>query len=902
MTVTTTVYDKVGNIWQLIDANMSPVSYAYDDINRRTYVKEGSLAPSTTFFDPVGDVLSVTDPNGNTTTYAYDDAGLMTQMTDPLLKSSTYRYDGDNRLTATTDRNGRTRSMVYDDDGRLRTETWDTSPDVLTYSYDDAGNRISAGNKNGIYNFGYDCTNRLTRVSEPVGLILTYQYDTANRITTVQDSKGGTLTSAYDKANLLTDRQFTSTQGGPALSAHLQWTDREEVSTVTYYQDASESQEVGRTVYDMYDPAQKGQVKHMHHQKSNGSLLADYQYHYDPGQRLDQQTIMDDRGTNTTTYGYDTANRLTSETLNGTRTNYGYDDAGNRNDSGFVPTVANHLQEDQVYTYAYDNEGNLIRRVDKATGESTTYTYDNVNHLLSVASSTGLQVNYKYDALGQRIERSQTGGTGNADELYAYDRGNIIADLDGGGNVLTRRFYLDTVDSLFARITYGATPALTYYLTDRLGTVRSLMDTTGAIVDDLYYDAYGRLTSETSTTLADRYKFTGRELDSDTGLQHNGAREYDPRTQRWTSQDPLGAVRSDHNLYRYVHNMPVNGTDPSGLFWGWAAATIGAGLGVVGYTIGAGAASLWTGENQFSASGFAGAAAGGAVAGLVVGAFTGDVTSAAGLVALGAAAGAAAGGTAGLVGTLTDQTVASVQTGQNQYDVGAVLRNTFTGIVGGAIGGAVTGGILGNFGNGLTSLLAGGLFGGGAGGAVSGGLHAALTGGDIGDILNGALGGAALGGLSGLGTAGVSRFLPPSWYAAATRPPATSRMATNVQGITVAQAAELEGRLMKIPGVKSVRVFGSRTKGTATQTPTQSSDLDVVLIGKVDPRSQAVLKQVRAAQQYARSLGLGRGIRPPYGDALDIHYFENEADFYWSFLNDPDFDPSEGFPWLKRLK
>src|SRR5262249_46321335 len=45
----------------------------------------------------------------------------------------------------------------------------------------------------------------------------------------------------------------------------------------------------------------------------------------------------------------------------------------------------------------------------------------------------------------------------------------------------------------------------------------------------------------------------------------NRARYYDPTTQRWLSQDPLGFDAGDSNLYRYVNNAPTGATDPSGL-------------------------------------------------------------------------------------------------------------------------------------------------------------------------------------------------------------------------------------------------------------------------------------------------------------------------------------------------
>jgi RHS repeat-associated protein len=102
-------------------------------------------------------------------------------------------------------------------------------------------------------------------------------------------------------------------------------------------------------------------------------------------------------------------------------------------------------------------------------------------------------------------------------------------------------------------------------LTDRQGSVRDITDNTGTVQDTISYDGWGNVTSETHPGWGDRYKWTGRDLDIQTGLQYNRARWYDPTTGRWTSQDPLGFEAGDSNLYRYVRNHATSFRDPSGL-------------------------------------------------------------------------------------------------------------------------------------------------------------------------------------------------------------------------------------------------------------------------------------------------------------------------------------------------
>ncbi|MBI1917741.1 MAG: hypothetical protein HYS12_23855 [Planctomycetes bacterium] len=237
------------------------------------------------------------------------------------------------------------------------------------------------------------------------------------------------------------------------------------------------------------------------------------------------------------------------------------------------------------------------------------------------------------------------------------------------------------------------------------------------------------------------------------------------------SDDPLGFVAGDTNLYRYVGNSPPNHTDPSGLIWGWAAAGIGAVLGAGTYLIGTAVTSVISGQNEFSWGGLAGAAAGGAVAGLVVGALTGDATSALGLVGIGAAAGAAGGATAGFVGSVVDQGVANVKKGNwnpPQWDFSwkQVGISTGVGLVAGAVGGAVTAGLLGptatrNLASASFARLVGsGLGGGIAGGATGGALTALANDRDpVAGALSGAWRGGVFGGVGGVLTFGGARAL-----------------------------------------------------------------------------------------------------------------------------------------------
>jgi RHS repeat-associated protein len=91
-------------------------------------------------------------------------------------------------------------------------------------------------------------------------------------------------------------------------------------------------------------------------------------------------------------------------------------------------------------------------------------------------------------------------------------------------------------------------------LTDHLNSVRLVLDASGAMLDQIAYDAFGNIVARLNPLVDHPLLFTSREFDAETGLYYNRARYLDPSTGRWTTQDPLGFAAGDANLYRYVGN------------------------------------------------------------------------------------------------------------------------------------------------------------------------------------------------------------------------------------------------------------------------------------------------------------------------------------------------------------
>jgi RHS repeat-associated protein len=229
----------------------------------------------------------------------------------------------------------------------------------------------------------------------------------------------------------------------------------------------------------------------------------------------------------------------------------------------------NRLLSDGTWNYSYDNEGNLVKKTRVGGGATWNYGYDFHNHLTSASQSATdggpvqLQDNFQYDALDRRItETVAPTGQAATTQHFVYNGQEVWADLSGTNQVQTRYLHGSHLDEIWGSVSAAGNAA--WYWTDRLGSVRDITDGAGTVVDHINYDSFGNVLSETNPAAGSRYKFTGRELDSTTGLYHYRDRQYDPTDGRFTSEDRKGFRGGDLNLYGYVHNQPTGWVDPTG--------------------------------------------------------------------------------------------------------------------------------------------------------------------------------------------------------------------------------------------------------------------------------------------------------------------------------------------------
>ena len=139
---------------------------------------------------------------------------------------------------------------------------------------------------------------------------------------------------------------------------------------------------------------------------------------------------------------------------------------------------------------------------------------------------------------------------------------DVVKDINSDGSTVDYLNGLGIDNKLRLTDSRLAATGPLYFLQDHLGSTTGLTNSSGAVVAQISYDSFGNSTAGANLT---RYNYTGRELDSDTGLYYYRARWYDPKVGRFISEDPIG-FGGGINQFAYVSNNPKNSKDPSGFY------------------------------------------------------------------------------------------------------------------------------------------------------------------------------------------------------------------------------------------------------------------------------------------------------------------------------------------------
>jgi RHS repeat-associated protein len=565
---------------------------------------------ATTFvYDSHGRVASTTQGTRKTT-FVYNSKGFLASITDPMLLKMSFSYDADGRRTTTTLPDGRIIHHSYDADSNLTSVTLPSgAAHRLAYSGLDLPSTYTppAVTGTGAIKYAYDLDHAVTKVTRPDGNTIAYARDSAGRLTSITTPTStttlaynpttGNLTSANRGAEGVTysyngELLTKSVWSGPITGSVGQvfnnnlWVTSQSINganTIAYTYDSDGLLTKAGLLTVARNP-QNGLVTGTslgvttdsrsyngfgeltgYTASVSGAPVYRVTFTRDADGRITARSETIGGITNSYSYAYDNAGRLTDAVKNLSTDSYSYDSNSNRitaSNSGGSVSAAYDAQ-DRLLNYGttsftYTAAGELASQI--AGVATTQYQYDVLGNLIAVTLSNGTKISYTVDAENHRVGKSinsvlQTG--------FLYDDADrIVAQLDGSNALVSQYVYATHEQTPDYMVKGGVTYRI---VSDNLGSPILVINTsTGAIAEQIAYDEFGNILADTNPAFQP-FGFAGGLFDSDTGLVQFGARDYNPAVGRWTEKDPTLFDGGDINLYAYAVADPVNQTDPTGL-------------------------------------------------------------------------------------------------------------------------------------------------------------------------------------------------------------------------------------------------------------------------------------------------------------------------------------------------
>jgi len=576
------VYDPLGNLQSVSQkgsnsANARTRSFQYDSLSRLTTATNPESGQISYAYDANGNLSAKTAPLPNqtvsstvTTNYAYDVLNRLSgktykdgTVTDPYTPPVLYGYDGVALSGCTkappvlTDTNpiGRRTSMC---DGSGAT-SWDHDSMGRIMQDDRFIGSVTPGK---FVNYGYTLDGSLQYVTTPPLKTIAYTYGGAGRALQSIDSTDGInfVTSAkYAPPGGLTAMTMGSASGFTGIVTANAYNDRLQPILLSA---ASPSGTVFSECFDFH----LGVAVNTAPCSFSASTAGD---------NGNVNQIVNNRdNTRTENYTYDPLNRIASGYSSGTQwgETFTIDSWGNlTNEAGITgKTLHEGLNtsagtNNRLAGFGYDAAGNMT------SNGSTSYVYDAENRLIWTSG-----YRYLYDGNGERVEKCvaatattacPTSGTNGT--LYWRGTGtDPLDESDLSGNALEEYVFFN--GQRVARRDV-ATNNIHYYFSDHLGSHGVIENATGTICEqDIDYYPYGGVEHDYCGNAAQNYKFTGKERDSESGLDHFGARHHASALGRFMSVDPkmISKQRAfdpqQWNMYSYTRNSPLTFVDPDG--------------------------------------------------------------------------------------------------------------------------------------------------------------------------------------------------------------------------------------------------------------------------------------------------------------------------------------------------
>ncbi|WP_349662310.1 DUF6531 domain-containing protein [Lysinibacillus zambalensis] len=591
-TSSTWAYDRHGNCLSTTNPLGATEKFRYDNLNRlvRANLSDGNDVQLK--YNAYDDVIFAKD---NHTQVAFDYTILGSLISrEQGGKKVKFTYDTEELLTAVVNEKGEAYKFERDTKGNIIKEigfdeierTYERSLAGLVqriqrpgdrwtaYQHDNLGNVIRADYYDDTWEtFGYDKNGSLIQ-TENEHVTIKFERDFSGQVIKEWQNDHW-IASTYD--DLGNRSQITSSLGAKIDVARNVMGNVSQITASRLEQEqwtaAMQYNELGQEIERILP----------------GNVISKWQYDV-TGRPIHHQISSQNRDTRRRVYNWDVNHQLRSmvNELTGVRVTYGYDEFSNlvwSNQGGqfdflhrSVDDVGNLYETkemtDRIYgagsrlletkesTFSYDDEGNLVQKVEK-NGDTWKYEYYGNGMMSKVIKPDMEEVTFKYDSLGRRIEKSSNEKTmrfvwdGNT-ILHEYSSENDSIELEND-NLVTWVFKNGFIPS--AKITSKGNYSI---ISDSLGTPVEAYDQEGNKVWSTELDIYGKITEFTGGKDFIPFRYQGQYEDIEIGLYYNRFRYYSPMEGMYTQQDPIGLAGGNPTLYGYVGDTNVI-IDPLGL-------------------------------------------------------------------------------------------------------------------------------------------------------------------------------------------------------------------------------------------------------------------------------------------------------------------------------------------------
>ncbi len=630
----TTVTDEVGNqrtnqtdgLGRLTAVMEAPnvsgfkfqTTYTYDPLNDLTGVTQNGSNSSNArvrnfVYDSLGRLTSAQNPESGTITYTYDLNGNVATRAEPkanqtgtAVTNSAYTYDALNRLLTKLHNDPVDANSFYAYDGTTLTGCTGPTPPAITSPTNLIGRRSAMCSGNSASSFSYDTMGRtlfekrnnkgtstavntvgytyyldgsLSTLTYPSGDVVTYTVGGAERVTQVSDSansyvgfSGSPATYAPNGALAGMTQGHTSSFAG-IVTSNL-YNDRLQpillsagVSSGSIFSlcyDFHLHQAISSTPcsFSSYTTGDNGNVFQV---INNNDTTRSAAYIYDSLNRIAQAYTLNETSANC--WGETYSSTATAPGVLPPASNLGIDAWGNLTNRSAVSGMGSNCHtegltstantKNQLSVLTYDAAGNVNN-----DGNGNQPAYDAENRII-----TDQGFSYFYDADSVRMEKSSS-STGTM--YWPGPSGEYLTESDLTGAINEEYIYFN--GERIARVDRPS-GAVHYYFSDHLQSASVITDSSGNPTETYYYYPYGGIAFSSGSD-PNHYKFTGKERDTESGLDEFGARYYTSAFGRFMTPDwetkPTDVPYANFgnpqslNLYSYVQNNPTTVGDPDG--------------------------------------------------------------------------------------------------------------------------------------------------------------------------------------------------------------------------------------------------------------------------------------------------------------------------------------------------